>query len=97
MLSVLPEALFDFIERNGKNIEYLEITTVKEEWQNNIVGFEYYINVVVIPVTGYQQKDVKVVINSSYLEDSEDNIDEYLDYFELYINDLAKQIKKKKE
>ncbi|HFI0151348.1 TPA: hypothetical protein ACGO3A_002234 [Streptococcus suis] len=77
---------FNAIEKTAlrlTKIKSFKVTSIKELYWNDMEGQNYQINIKMITEDGYKNKLLKVLTNSSYLEDFEgDNLAEELeDYF----------------
>lgn len=80
---------FNAIEKTAMQsalIEKIKITKIQKLDWNNMEGQNYQINVKFITVEGYKNKLLKVLTNSTYLEDFED--DDLAENLETYFNEL---------
>lgn len=77
--------LCTFLEDNRELIESIKVTQFKQGAFNSYEGFQYQINVKVNTVTGYRNKLIKVITNSTYLEDFEDR-DDFQEWLSSYLD-----------
>lgn len=86
MILATTSEFYDFVERNKQNIEGVRVTSCKEVGFNDMEGTQYEYGVKIIAKKGWGNKQIKVSINSSYLEESELSD---TDFLKEYIENLA--------
>ena len=86
MILATTSEFYDFIEHNKQWIEGVRVTSCQEVGFNDMEGTKYEYGVKIITKQGWKNKQIKVSINSSYLEISELSD---TDFLKEYIENLA--------
>lgn len=83
-------AIFDCINDFAEKIDEVKITHFERFGFNEMEGYQYRINFKIVTKKGYQNKLVKVLTNSTYVEDYGDNDNEIKDnLIDLLSSELA--------
>ena len=77
--------LCTFLEDNRELIESIKVTQFNQGAFNSYEGSQYRINVKVNTAPGYRNKLIKVITNSTYLEDLEDR-DDFQNWLASYLD-----------
>ena len=67
------EDVFDCMTNFAKKIDDVKITRFEHFGFNEMEGYQYRINVKIVTKKGYKNKLVKVLTNSTYVDDYGDN------------------------
>lgn len=72
-------ALYNFVNKFDSKIKEVKITHFEHFGFNDMEGYQYQINLKIVTVDGYRNKLIKVLTNSTYMEDYGENDDEMKD------------------
>lgn len=81
------QEVYNFISQNKKVIEQSYVTSITQLNFNDMEGYSYQINVKVITKKGYKNKLLKVLTNSTYIEDFETDENDFYNSLKQCLNE----------
>lgn len=69
--------VYKFMSGNKELIKDFKITSFKQVSFNNMEGYIYQLNIKIVTIDGYKNKLLKVVTNSTYLDEMGETIKDF--------------------